>query len=51
MEYKFADCSSFSADAGRAIANLEMAHNQWVDSRRALEELPVSMFWQAKGGH
>lgn len=50
MEYKLADFSPFSADAGRAIANLEMAHHQWVDSRRALEELPVSMFWQAKDG-
>ena len=48
MEYKLADFSQFSADAGRAIADLEMAHNQWVDSRRALEALPVSMFWQAK---
>ena len=50
MEYKLSDFSPFSADAGRAIANLEMAHHQWVDSRRALEELPVSMFWQAKDG-
>lgn len=48
MEYKPADFSPFSADAGRAIANLERAHHQWVDSRRALEELPVSMFWQTK---
>ena len=49
MEYSFSDFTPFSKDAGRTIANLEMAHHQWVDSRRALDELPVTMFWQAKG--
>ena len=50
MEYKKADFTPFSQDAGRAIANLEAAHNQWIDTRRALEELPVTMFWHAKDG-
>ena len=50
MEYKSSDFTAFSPDAGRTIANLETAHNQWVDSRRGLAELPVSMFWQAKDG-
>lgn len=50
MEYGRSEFTLLSQDAGRAIANLEMAYDHWVDTRRALEELPVTMFWQAKGG-
>lgn len=50
MEYKKSDFTPFSPDAGRAIANLEAAHNQWVDTRRAIDALPVTMFWQTKEG-
>ena len=50
MEYKKDAFRPFSPDAGRVIANLETAHHQWVDARRAIEELPISMFWQTKDG-
>ena len=50
MEYDVSQFVPFSPDAGRTIANLATAHNQWVDTRRALEELPVTMFWQLKDG-
>ena len=50
MEFSKSDFIAFSADAGRAIANLEMAHNQWTDSRRELSAMPVSMYWQTKDG-
>jgi hypothetical protein len=50
MEYFQRDFIQFSPDSGRAIANLEMAHHQWTDSRRELEAMPVSMYWQTKDG-
>jgi hypothetical protein len=50
MEYFHRDFIQFSPESGRAIANLEMAHHQWTDSRQELEALPVSMYWQAKDG-
>lgn len=30
------------------MVNLEMAHNQWVDARRSLDEMPISMFWKGE---
>ena len=49
MEYKVQDFVAFTADAQRVMANLEQAYVAWVEARRALEQLPVSMYWQTKG--
>lgn len=40
----------FSIDAGRVIANLEMAYTQWLDAQQAYLGLPSTMFWQSKKG-
>lgn len=50
MGYKKDDFIAFSTDAGRTIANLETAYSQWLDTRLALDALPVSMYWQTKNG-
>jgi hypothetical protein len=48
MEYKRGDFVAFSADAGRVVANLEAAYEQWLDARQQLAAMPVSMYWQTK---
>jgi len=50
MAHKRSDFTAFATDSDRVIANLEGAYDQWVDARRRLAELPVSMYWQSKGG-
>ena len=40
----------FPADAGRVIANLETAYDQWLDARVQLKHLPVAMFWKTVAG-
>jgi hypothetical protein len=35
----------FSDDAQRIAANLEQAYSFWLDSRRAVQNLPASMYW------
>jgi hypothetical protein len=50
MGYALSDFVPFPVDASRVIANLEMAFEQWVDARRALAEMPVSMFWKRVNG-
>lgn len=47
MSYKRSDFLPFSPDAGRVIANLESAYEQWLDARQALNEMPVSMYWKS----
>ena len=50
MTYKKVDFIPFPADADRVIANLEAAYDQWVDARRQLASMPVSMYWKTVGG-
>lgn len=48
MKFSPSDFASFSPDAGRVIANLEAAYEQWLDARQQLATMPVSLFWQSK---
>lgn len=50
MEYKKSDFFVFSNDSQRLQANLEQTYAAWVDVRRALEDMPASMFWTSKDG-
>lgn len=50
MLYERKDFIQFSVDAGRVIANLEMAYMQWLEAQQAYLELPATMFWQSKSG-
>lgn len=50
MKYEITDFMPFTADAQRVAANLEQAYSAWIDARRDVERLPVSMYWQAKEG-
>ena len=50
MEYKRQDFLEYSADSQRVRANLEQSYAAWVETRRALEAMPVSMYWSAKEG-
>ena len=40
----------FPGDAGRILANLEMAYTQWLEAQQAYAELPATMYWQTKQG-
>jgi len=50
MEHKKHDFVVFSSDSQRLQANLEQSYAAWVDAKRALEEMPASMYWTAKDG-
>lgn len=39
----------FSPDSQRIVANLELAYDAWLTTAQELSELPVSMFWAARG--
>ncbi len=49
MIYAKTDFIPFSADAQRIIANVEQGYAAWIDTRRELEVMPVSMYWSARG--
>ena len=49
MPYAQTDFIPFSADAQRVVANVEQAYAAWLDARREVEALPVSMYWAARG--
>jgi hypothetical protein len=49
MIYQKSDFTPFSSDAQRVSANLEQIYNAWLDARRQLDALPVSMYWVTKG--
>ncbi|HEY4079282.1 MAG TPA: GSU2403 family nucleotidyltransferase fold protein [Burkholderiaceae bacterium] len=49
MTYLKSEFILFSQDAGRVIANLETAYEQWLDARQQLARLPVSMYWKTVG--
>lgn len=48
MTYKKSDFIAFSSDSQRVILNLEQIYATWLDTRRELEILPVSMYWSSK---
>ena len=48
MIYSKSDFTPFSKDSQRVSANLEQIYTAWLDARRQLEALPVSMYWAAK---
>ena len=50
MIYERQDFFEFSAESQRVRANLEQTFAAWVDARRALDALPVSMYWSNKEG-
>ena len=50
MVYQKSDFIRFSPDSGRVIANLETAYEQWLDAKKQLARLPVSMFWRSVQG-
>jgi hypothetical protein len=45
MIYEKSDFTPFSNDSVRIWANLEQAHQQWIDLRRDLDALPTSLYW------
>ena len=50
MTYKKSDFLPFSNDSQRISANLEQIYTAWLDTRRQIEILPVSMYWAFKEG-
>lgn len=50
MAYKQTDFIPFPSDSEQVLGDLEAAYDQWHQSRQVLAELPMSMFWQEKGG-
>jgi hypothetical protein len=50
MIYQKSDFTPFSSDAQRVSANLEQIYSAWLDARKQLDALPVSMYWVTKGG-
>jgi hypothetical protein len=50
MIYEKSQYLVFSADAQRTAANLEQAYSFWLDSRQALQKLPISMYWAERSG-
>jgi hypothetical protein len=50
MLHAKSDFTPFSSDAQRVSANLEQIYRAWLDARRQLDALPVSMYWATKDG-
>ena len=48
MSYKKSNFTPFSSDSQRVSANLEQIYAAWLDARRQLDAMPVSMYWAAK---
>ncbi len=48
MHYSKSDFTPFSSDSQRVSANLEQIYRAWLDARRQLDAMPVSMYWAAK---
>ena len=48
MIYNKSDFIAFSSDSQRVVINLEQIYASWLDTRRELETLPVSMYWSSK---
>ena len=48
MHYLKSDFTPFSSDSQRVSANLEQIYKAWLDARRQLDAMPVSMYWATK---
>jgi len=48
MIYKKQDFFEYSTESQRVRANLEQTYAAWVDVRRELDAMPVSMYWSSK---
>lgn len=48
MNYKQSDFIVYSSDAQRAAANLEQGYTAWLNTERALSDMPASMYWAVK---
>ena len=48
MSYLKSDFTPFSSDSQRVSANLEQIYAAWLDARRQLDAMAVSMYWAAK---
>ena len=48
MHYLKSDFIPFSSDSQRVSANLEQIYRAWLDARKQLDALPVSMYWATK---
>ena len=48
MIYLKSNFIPFSSDSQRVSANLEQIYTAWLDARRQLDAMPVSMYWAAK---
>ena len=48
MIYSKSDFTPFSNDSQRVSANLEQIYTAWLDARRQLDAMPVSMYWASK---
>jgi hypothetical protein len=50
MVYSKSDFLPFSSDSQRIAANLEQAYQTWLDTRRDLDALPMSLYWANRDG-
>lgn len=50
MHYLKSDFVPFSSDSQRISANLEQIYSAWVDAKKQLDALPVSLYWVTKDG-
>jgi hypothetical protein len=48
MPFLKSDFVSFSSDSQRVSANLEQIYQAWVDVKRELDAMPMSMYWVSK---
>ena len=48
MSYSKSDFTLFSNDSQRVSANLEQIYTAWLDARRQLDAMPMSMYWASK---
>jgi hypothetical protein len=48
MNFLKSDFTPFSSDSQRVSANLEQIYQAWVDAKRELDALPMSMYWANK---
>jgi hypothetical protein len=48
MQFLKSDFVPFSSDSQRVSANLEQIYQAWLDAKRELDEMPMSMYWASK---
>ncbi len=48
MMFSKSDFTPFSSDSQRVSANLEQIYQAWLDAKRELDSMPMSMYWASK---